>query len=153
MLIPYLLGLEILLIRALEDFLEDVLESAIVRLQDGVLGAHVQRQLLLECQFETRVREASNRLVGVVLRLRHASGAVEFVDGCALLFAVLGCEDHLELTTSRRNHAVLGSILISKGVTADNDGVLPAGHEARDAGNDNGFAWDVLHQLAALETR
>ena len=45
MLIPDLVLLEFGLVLAVVDFLEDVLESAIVLLQDCVLGRHVHGQV------------------------------------------------------------------------------------------------------------
>lgn len=46
----------------LKDFLEDVFETAIVGLQDGILGAHVQRPLLLDGVLEAAVSETSDGL-------------------------------------------------------------------------------------------
>lgn len=46
----------------LEDVLEDVFEPAVVGLEDGVLGAHVQRPLLADGVLEAAVCEACNRL-------------------------------------------------------------------------------------------
>ena len=44
------------------DFLEDVLEAAIIALEDGVLGAHVQRPALLQRVLETGVGESCDGL-------------------------------------------------------------------------------------------
>ena len=49
-----------------EDFLEDVLETAIIALEDGVLGAHVQRPALLQCVLETGVGESCDGLAKAV---------------------------------------------------------------------------------------
>lgn len=46
----------------LVNVLEDVLEAAIVGFQDGVLGAHVQRPLLLDGVLEAAVSESPDRL-------------------------------------------------------------------------------------------
>lgn len=46
MLVPDSKGVECLLVVLFEDFLEDVLESSVVFLQNGVLGAHVQWHFL-----------------------------------------------------------------------------------------------------------
>ena len=45
-----------------EDLLEDVLEAAVVAFEDGVLGAHVERPLLLQGVLEAAVGEAADRL-------------------------------------------------------------------------------------------
>lgn len=47
----------------LKDILENVLESAIVSLQDGVLGAHVERPFLLDGVLEAAVSESSDGLL------------------------------------------------------------------------------------------
>lgn len=46
----------------LENFLEDVFEAAIIGFQDGVLGAHVQRPLLLNGILEAAVSKSPDRL-------------------------------------------------------------------------------------------
>lgn len=46
-LVPHSVGLEVLLVVRIVNFLENVLESAIVLLHDGVLGAHVKRVVSL----------------------------------------------------------------------------------------------------------
>lgn len=46
----------------LEDVLEDVFEPSIVGLEDGILGAHVQRPLLANGILEAAVCKACNRL-------------------------------------------------------------------------------------------
>jgi len=42
-LVPDVGGLKVLLVLAFVDFLEDILELSVVCLENGVLGAHVQR--------------------------------------------------------------------------------------------------------------
>ena len=46
----------------LEDLLEDVLEPAVVALENRVLGAHVERPLLLDRVLHAAVSEALDRL-------------------------------------------------------------------------------------------
>lgn len=41
----------------LVDFFKDVLKSAVITFEDGVLGAHVQRPFLHDCKLETGVCE------------------------------------------------------------------------------------------------
>jgi hypothetical protein len=139
-LIPDLLLLKLLRIRALIDLLEDVLEPPIILLQNRVLGAHIQRQALAQRQLETRVCEAGNRFVGVVLSLRYATGLeVEHFDFFGL--AAFGSVDHGELARTFDDE-VFGAVLVAEGVAADDDGLFPAGDETRDAGDDDGFAED-----------
>ena len=46
----------------LKDFFEDVLEPPIVSLENGVLGAHVERPLLLDSILEAAVGKSSDGL-------------------------------------------------------------------------------------------
>ena len=47
----------------LEYFLENILEFAIVSLENGVLGAHVERPLLHDSVLETTVCKIFDRLI------------------------------------------------------------------------------------------
>ncbi len=49
MLIPNLLLLKILPVLLLIDFLEGILESTIILLENGILGAQIERQALAQC--------------------------------------------------------------------------------------------------------
>ena len=66
MLIPKFFGFEVSLILFFVDFLEGVLESSIVFLQNGVFGGHVEGVVSLKGKLETAVSEFFNGLVGVV---------------------------------------------------------------------------------------
>ena len=48
------------------SYLEDIFESAVVSLEDGVLGGHVERPLLLQGGHEGGVSKVCDGLVGVV---------------------------------------------------------------------------------------
>lgn len=50
------------MILLLKDILENILESAVVSFQDGVLGAHVERPFLLDGVLEAAVSEAGDGL-------------------------------------------------------------------------------------------
>jgi len=140
-LVPDALGIEVLLVILVEDLLEDILEAAVVALQDGVLGAHVEGKTLHECHLERGVGEAGDGLISVVLALSDTA-ALEVVDLDALgLTAVSGSVDQLELTGAR-DDTVLGTVLVTEGVTTDNNGLVPARHKARDAGDDDGLTED-----------
>jgi hypothetical protein len=145
MLVPDLLSLKLLHIRRLINLLEDVLEAAIVLLQDGVLGAHVQWQRLAQCQLETRVCESLDGLIGVVLSLGHAASLLELENLDLLWLAAIRCEDHLERPIAL-NHQVLCTVLVSESVTADNDRFLPSWHKSGYSRDDNGFAEDCASQ-------
>lgn len=140
-LVPDALGLKLGLVPSVVKLLEDVLEAAIVLFEDGVLGAHVQGQLLVQGQLERGVRKAHDGLVRVVLGLGNAAAVREPEDLNLLGLAAVGGVDHGQLAGAGGNE-VLCSVLVAKGVAADDDGLLPAGDEARDAVDDDGLAED-----------
>lgn len=137
MLVPDALGIEVLLVLLLEDILEDVLEATIVLLEDSVLGAHVEGKTLHESHLEGGVGEASDGLIGVVLALGDTT-TLEVVDLDALGLTTGRGVDQLELTGAR-DDTVLGTVLVTEGVTANNNRLGPARDQAGNAGNDNGL--------------
>ena len=140
-LVPDAGSLEVLLVLLFVDLLESVLEFAVVGLQDGVLGAHVQWQLLVQSELHGSMCETGDGLGGVVLGLGDTSASGEVVDLDGLGLTALGGEDHLESALAL-NDAVLGAVLVTERVTADDDGLLPAGYKTGDAGNDDRRAED-----------
>jgi hypothetical protein len=125
MLVPDVLRLKVLLIVFRIDLLEDILEAAVVFLQNGVLGAHVERQALEERHLEAGMGKARDGLVGVVLGLSDAR-AVEIEDVQPFRWcAILGREDQLEGSLSG-DETVFGAVLIAKGVTSDDNWFGPS---------------------------
>ena len=141
MLVPDALGLEILLILRFIDFLEDILEPAIISLKDGVLCAHVQRHLAVESELEAGVGETLNGFRSVVLGLSNTAALGEIEDLDDFRLATLGGEDHFE-SALFVDDTVLGAVLVAEGVTADDDGLFPARYQTGNAGNDDGGAED-----------
>jgi hypothetical protein len=87
------------------------------------------------------VGESHDGLVGVV-HGEHDTGSLEVVDlKIGDLGAVIGLEDHLELASSL-GEEVSSSVLVTEGVSADNDGFFPAGHVERDSLADDGLSED-----------
>jgi hypothetical protein len=95
------------------------------------------------------VREALDRLGCVVLCLGDTSLSGKVVDLDNLGLAALGCENHLERALAG-NDAVLGAVLVAESVTADNDGLFPAGHETGNGGDDDGRTEDGSSSTDAL---
>jgi hypothetical protein len=138
-------GLEL----GVEDLLEEVLELAVVRLEDGVLGAHVHRVVAHETVTERRTGEIPDGVVEVVHA--HADTAVLAelgdleLDGLA---AVLGRVGHGD--GARAGHLEVGRlVLVPVRMTADHDGLRPSRHEARDVRADDGLAEDHATQDVA----
>lgn len=66
MLVPQALCFEILLVGGIVQFLEDVLEAAVVFLEDCVLGAQVQWIFAVKRVLEGRMREIHDAFVVIV---------------------------------------------------------------------------------------
>jgi hypothetical protein len=130
MFVPDILGLEVLLVCALIDLLENVFEPSIVALQDGVLGTHVQGNFPVKRHLERSVSKSSNGLVSVV-HGESDTGTLVVEDFDALRFSALGSVDKLDGALSGNNE-VLGLVLVTVGVTADGDGLLPSRNQTGD---------------------
>lgn len=152
MLIPETLGLELSFEGALVDVLKNVLEAAIILLHDRVLGAQVQRVVALEGILEARLSEARDGGIGVVhahedarvlelVSLHHGRGRVD----------VLRLEGHDEIASLLGNE-VSGAVLVTESVSANDDRLGPAGHEARNVFDDDGLAEDGAVKLIADRT-
>ena len=123
-LVPDLELVELLSVGGIVDLLEDILESSVVLLQDGVLCGHVQWELLLDGKLEGSVGESSDGLISVVLGLGDTS-VLEVVDLDLLWLSALWGEDHGELSLAL-DDGVLSTVLVTEGVAANDDWLLPA---------------------------
>ena len=140
-LVPETSSLELSLVSALVDLLEDILEATIVLLQNRVLGRQVAREVPGEGVLHAGVGEAIDGLVSVV-HAEHDTSALEVVDlEFGGLGAVLRGEGHHELAWNL-GAEIGGSVLITESVSADNDGFFPAGHKFRDVADDDGLTED-----------
>ena len=63
--VPQFLSFELFLVGGFVDALEDVLESTVIFLQDGVFGGHVERVVSLDGVLEAGVGEGFNRSIVV----------------------------------------------------------------------------------------
>jgi len=59
-LIPQLLGLEVLLVDVVVECLENILEPSVVFLENGVLGGHVKRIVAVQGVFEASMGKCLN---------------------------------------------------------------------------------------------
>lgn len=84
--------------------------------------------------------KATDRLIGVVLGLGNTT-TLEVVDLDGLGLAIGGGVDKLELAGTG-DDTVGGTVLVTESVTTDDDGLVPAGDETGDGGDDNGLTED-----------
>jgi hypothetical protein len=137
-------GLHLALVVLLVLFFEDIHEEAIVLFEDGVLGRKLKGHSALDWVVEARLGEWADRFVSV----EHAEVATSISRGLELvdelgsgLRSVSGGE--LKLDFSRfGDDVVLATVLISIGMTANNNGLGPAGNKARNVLNNNGLTED-----------
>ena len=141
MLVPNLLLFKCLLINFIVNFLEDVLEASIVFLQNRVLSCQVEWVLSFKRELKAAVSEFLNALVSIIHAERHSSLALEMVNLVTLFTPVISTEHHLE-SARLINCEVSGLVLISKGMSADNDGLLPARNQSWDVLDDDRLAED-----------
>jgi hypothetical protein len=128
MLVPDLGLFKLALVLVVVELLEDVLEFPIVCLENGVLGAHVKRHLLVEGHLEGSVCETSDGLGGVVHAHADSSTFREVKDvPLLLLSAILGSKNHLELASAWHDK-VLAAVLVTKGVPSDANRLGPPWH-------------------------
>ena len=139
MLIPEFLGLKFRLVLLIVNFLENILESAIVLFKNSVFGAQVKRVVSLQRILEAGVGELSDRFVGVVHREHHATGLKLVNLKISGLRAVIGDERHDELAGFLGNE-VSSTILVTKSMAANDDRLGPARNEPRDILDDDWFA-------------
>ena len=134
-------GLELGLELGLEDLREEVLEAAVVGLEDRVLRGQVDRVAAVEAVAQRRAREVADGVVEVVHAHRDAAaGEVEDVE-LDRLAAVVGRERHRQLAGAGHLE-VGGAVLVAERVTADDDRLGPARHQPRDVRDDDRLAED-----------
>src|SRR5216684_1013482 len=123
----------------LENLLEQILETAIVDFENGVLGGEIYRVLALQAVVETGAREAADRLVQI--EHRKADARTRSLEDLALdrYPAAVGLERELD-----RSRAVKldlgGAILVPETVTGDDDREVPVGNDTRNVLADDGLA-------------
>jgi len=139
--IPEALGFEFLLVLLVIDGLENILESTVILLQDGVLGGHVEGIVSVKGIFEAGVGESRDRFVGVIHTNTDTTSGVlkDIVD--FLLGSVRGDEVDFEFA-SLLSDKVSGLVLVTEGMSANNDGLFPAGNVSGDTVDDDGLSED-----------
>jgi hypothetical protein len=135
-----ILLVELRLELGVEDLLEDVLEAAVIGLEDGVLGREVDRVVAQQAVVERGAREVADRLVEIVHAMATpAPGASN--TSCSIDLAVLADELDRQLALAGELE-VGGAVLVAEGVAADDDRLGPARHEARHVLADDRLAED-----------
>src|SRR5450759_268178 len=127
-----------------EDLLEDVLEGAVISLEDGVLGREVDRVLALQAVVQLRTGEVLDGLVEVVHP--HDDAAIDRdVHNLHLDGLIGGCIRRVpgDRDLARAGNLEVGClVLVAEGVTADDDRLGPAWHQPRDVAAEDRLAED-----------
>jgi len=123
------------------DLLEDVLEAAVVHLEDGVLGGEEEVALL----GKTHKKRAAGKVGDRGISVEHGKSntrSLKVVHSHAHNFtALLGSVDKLHLAGIRNTH-LSGLVLVGMGMTADGDGLSPLGNKTRNILHDDGLTED-----------
>ncbi len=133
-------GDELLLELGLVDFLEDVLEAAVIGLEDRVLGRQIHRPLAQQAVVQRGAGEVADRFVEVVHGHGDtgAGGLEHFLLDHRAVFA-----DELDRQRALAGELEVGRlVLVAEGMTADDDRLGPAGDEARHVLADDRLAED-----------
>lgn len=137
MLVNESLRLKRCLIFALVDFLKYIFEASVVLFQDSVLGAQVERIVAPKCILKAGLCKLGDRRVCVVHAHQHA-WLLKFVSfhHNSWLVGILGLEGNQEIP-SLFSYMFCRTVLIAKGVTTNDNGLGPAGHQARNVSDNN----------------
>ena len=134
-----LLGVELRLEFAVENLLEDVLEAAVIGLEDGVLGRQIDRIALGEALVERGAGEIGDRIRRDCTSPCATPALGRLVDFALDHLAVLADEFHRQRALAGELE-VGGAVLVAEGVAADDDRLGPARHQPRHVLADDGLA-------------
>jgi len=135
-------GLELLLVLGVEHLLEDVLERAVVRLEDRVLGRQVHRVLAQQSVGKRGAGEVRDGVIEVVHPHHHAATAWNLGDGELHGVRAVGGRERHRHCARAWNLEIGRFVLVAVGVTADDDRLGPARDQPRDVRDDDGLAED-----------
>lgn len=135
-LIPDLLSFEIFLIFLFVYFLEDILESTIILLQNGILSGQIQRILSLKCKLEAAVSKAVDTFISVVHAHTDTSSSFVVIDFHFLFCSIIAFEQDLKFAWLINNE-IGGFVLVSESMTSDYDWFFPAWDKSRNILDDN----------------
>jgi len=125
----------------LVDFSENILESAVVFLEDSILSRQVQGVLSFKSELEAGMSEKTHRLISIVhSHTNTTSFVLEHIEFLGLS-SIVGDEVNLEFTRSVDNE-ISSFVLITKSMSSDDNGLGPAGNELGDILAKDGFSED-----------
>lgn len=112
------------------DLLEGVLELSVVGLQNSVFGRHVQRHLSVQGILEAGMGEAHNRFGSVIHTHGNASFSLVIVDLMGDWLSSVGWGESQSELSLALNLEVGGLVLVTEGVSANNNWLSPLGAES-----------------------
>ena len=118
-----------------EDLLEQDHELAVILLENGVLGAQVERPAHLERIVHRGPGEVADRVVEIVHAHVDPRGG-RIIDFALDHLAIFAHEFEAQLAGTGKPD-VGGAVLVAEGMAADDDGPRPARHESRHVAADD----------------
>ena len=119
-------------------FLENIFETSVIFLENCVLRRQIDRPFALQAIVEDRARKITDRGVKIIHAHRN-TGFGEVKDFALDSLAIFAFPLHRQLAFAW-DEEICCFILVTKGVTANNDWLCPTRHEARDVVTDDRFA-------------
>src|SRR5215469_2175475 len=132
------------------DLLKKILEAAVIRLEDGVLGGQVDWKRAHQTVIKRGSGEVADRVVQIVHGERDTT-AWKRKDLMFDLLAVLADEAHAEPAFAG-DLEIGGAILVTISVAPDHDRLRPSGHQPRHVLTDDGLPKDHAAQDIADRT-
>lgn len=140
--IPELPFFELCLVVPVVQLLEDVFESTVVLLQDGVLGRKIQWVVALDGKLEAAMGKLVDGLVRVI-HTQQDTRAFELENFHCLNFSCFVVWLKRDEEFARLLHNVIsGPVLVTEGVSANDDGFSPAWHKSWNILDNDGLTKD-----------
>ena len=141
MFIPDLLAFKLSFVLFVIYFFKSIFEPSIIFLQYSVFCGEVERIFSLECEFEAAVRKSFNTFISVVHAEADSTMSFEFVDFHLFFSPIISLENYFK-SSGFVDCEISGFVLISEGVSANDDWLLPPWNQSWDIFDDNGLSED-----------
>ncbi len=120
------------------DLFKNIFKTPIVFFKNGILCRKIQGPFFIQCHIETAPGKSFNTVIGIIHTHGHTIPfKVEYFK-CLRFAATIRRKGHGEFSFSF-DHGISGPVLITKCMTAYNDGRCPGGYQTGNVLNDDGL--------------